>query len=452
MQSGDPPRDDRPDPIGRFGAAGWRWLASPVVLQAILALLLVATLLAGVLPQTTPQAGADEARWRLEARARWGRAFDVAEALGVHDVYDSLPYRLLLAALGITAAVRLVGLWAPRWSLPPRHGLSTRRINEPAQAEGDASLARALDAEGLRLVPLGAQDGLRYSAIADRPARRALAGLVYLGVVLLLTAGLMERRLGWEGPVVEVALGEEGALDPAAGLAARLDQIEVRGTPGPNRRLLADFSLWEDGSERDGVRVGPGRPAATGPYLVYLLGQGPAARVEAEGAGGERLPLTWIGGAVTAGDTVRVRFPAAEQEQVVALSGTDRLLEMVHYPSLAAEGIDGPVIHALLREGADGEVLAEGLVTEAGVLDGGDLRVRLTIEYYVRVRAEREPHLPVAALGALALLAGVLGQALWPPRRGWLVTEERADAAHHLLLGPGDGWAERVARATGERE
>mgnify|MGYP000948044071 CR=1 FL=1 len=172
MQSGDPPRDDRPDPIGRFGAAGWRWLASPVVLQAILALLLVATLLAGVLPQTTPQAGADEARWRLEARARWGRAFDVAEALGVHDVYDSLPYRLLLAALGITAAVRLVGLWAPRWSLPPRHGLSTRRINEPAQAEGDASLARALDAEGLRLVPLGAQDGLRYSAIADRPARR----------------------------------------------------------------------------------------------------------------------------------------------------------------------------------------------------------------------------------------------------------------------------------------
>jgi len=451
MQSGDLPHDARPGPRGRIGAEVWRWLASPHVLRAILALLLVAALLAGLLPQTT-QPGVDEARWRLEARARWGRAFDVAEALGLHDVYGAFPFRLLLAALGLVSLVRLAGLWAPRWSLPPRHGLVAQRLAPEQGVEGTGDPAGTTGVEGLRFVPLGEWDGLHYAAVVDSPSRRALAGCLYLGVLLLLAAGLVEQRLAWEGPIVEMALGEEGLLDPAAGLGARLDQLALRGASPANPHLLADLSLWAGGVAGDAVRVGPGRPARAGALILYLLGQGPAVRVEADGAGGERLPLRWLGGPAAPGDAVRVRFPAAEREQIVALAGTDRLLEMVYYPSLPAEGIEGPVIHALLRGGSAGEVLAEGLLTENGALDGGDVRVRLAFEYYVRVRAEREPHLPVALLGALALLAGAVGHALWPPRRGWLVTEERETDAHRLLLAPRGGWAERARPAAEERD
>ncbi len=457
MDSASPQPDHWPDRAGRLGAGAWRWLESPLVLRTILALLLALALLAGVFPQTEPQAGMDEARWRLEARARWGRAFDIAETIGALDVYDSAPFRLLLAALGLVSLVRLTSLWAPRWSLPPRRGLVARSA---ARSGGDDEARRpedAVRAEGLHLTPLGARDGLRFAAITDTPSRHALAGLLFLGVVLLLVAGFVGGRWSWEGASVALALGEETVLEPATDLRARLDLLEVRGSGAPTQRLVADLSLRQDGAGTDAAqttaRVSAGQPATVGGLRLYMVGQGPVVRVEAEAAGGERLRLTWLGGPATTAETVRVRFAAVEHEQIVALTGADRLLEMVYYSSLPGEGIDEPVVHAVLRDASGGEILAEEFLTSDGVLDDGRVQVRLAAEYFVRVRAEREPELPLAVLGGLALLAGGVGQALWPPRRGWLVTAEDGESARHLLLAPEREWAERLWRGlAGEHE
>ena len=185
-------------------------------------------------------------------------------------------------------------------------------------------------------------------ATAPSPTAARRAGrLVYLGVVLLL------RRAdgaapGLGGPPSSGGLGEENGPPRAS---PRGSSDRVRRTPGPNRRLLADFSLWEDGSERDSVRVGPERPAA-GPCLVYLLGQGPAARrrgrrrAAAAHVDRRRGPRATRCGAV----------PAAEQGSRGAIR--DGPVARDGPPSLA--GIAGRH-HALLREGRR-RVLA-GLVT-----------------------------------------------------------------------------------------
>ena len=103
------------------------------------------------------------------------------------------------------------------------------------------------------------------------------------------------------------------------------------------------------------------------------------------------------------------------------------IVRLVYYPSLAARGYAGPVVHVRAERGVDGLRLAEEFLTASGALAVGDVTLDIGFEYYVMMRAAREPHVPVAAAGAVLVLAGIVGLALWPERRAWVAVCGRGD-------------------------
>ena len=78
------------------------------------------------------------------------------------------------------------------------------------------------------------------------------------------------------------------------------------------------------------------------------------------------------------------------------------------------------------------------------------------------VRAAREPHLPIAALGATMVLLGMIGFVAWPDRRVWVAVRARegAETLCQFAVEPREasaGWlagveAVLVERACGRRD
>ena len=68
----------------------------------------------------------------------------------------------------------------------------------------------------------------------------------------------------------------------------------------------------------------------------------------------------------------------------------------------------------------------------------GDTVLDLVFEYYVNVRAETEPELPVVILGGLLALTGLVARAVWPPRRAFVALQSQ-DAATLCRLFVGRG-------------
>ena len=432
----------------------WRWLTSRQALRLALAVLLAGALAAGLLPQLGAPAHlspSEAVRWQSEARSRWGGLLSVTEPVGLDHVYVSAGYRLTVAFLGLLLLVRLLALWVPRWGLPPTDSVVWRAGAVTTSGDADDRLAAALRREALRQVPIGERAGVASVLIADASPLRYTAGLTYLGVLLLLTAAVAQSHPGWMGAPIDLALGERQTLAPHGTVTAQLEQITLLAEPdGVVRRFEAELALSSGDLPVATVHLGPGQPAVGAGLHLYYLGRGPAVRVEASRPDGAALALSRLGDAASAEGALRVRFPTAEQEQLVLLGQIDRIVQLVNY-SPSAVGRGYPVIRAQYREASSGRLLGELLLAEGGELRDDRAVVRLAPEYYVRVRAEREPDLPLAVIGAVTLLAGGLGGALWPPRRAWVVRHVSGDGARCKVVLPardaGPGWAVHLCDA-----
>ncbi len=399
-----------------LGIEVWRLLASRRVTIIALVLVLVAAIIG--LFSSAAQPAVD-----MASPALWA---------GSGPSFGSRWYTAVgLGALGGLSLVRLVQSWLAGWGPAAPRDAEVRLHEVPwAVEEAWREVSAILSTAGLRL-ERASRGGNAWLGCARRPGLWGrLAGAFYLGVLLILAAGPVARWWGWTGEPVELSLGDTHAFGPNGELMMRLGEIQVTpGHGGTITRLASTLATAGGGDHPIRLRVDTGRRARIAGLAMYQLGGGPAARVAAHREGSGILQLQLMAQDPAPRSVVRVRFSGRQQEHLLAVPQANMVVRLVHYPSLAARGIPGPVLHVRIERGIDGLSLAEEFLTEGRQVQVADVTLDIGLEYYVIMRAAREPHLPLAALGAAALLAGMFGLVAWPERCAWVAVQAREGAA-----------------------
>ena len=217
----------------RLLVLGWALLTSPRTLLATLGVLLVLACVGGLVPQadaTTDAGLVAQAAWLAQLESRSTVLYDVVQAIGLLHLFRSAAFRVLLAWVAALCLANLGAIGAHGgWTAPGRSVSWTARLG------GDIGLAWERVAAALRLAQLQlarpASVGRYQVAVSRRAgARGLLPGLVYVGVLCLLLAGVVRWRWGWRGADVTLLLGDTQRLDARTSLAARLDEVKL--TPG----------------------------------------------------------------------------------------------------------------------------------------------------------------------------------------------------------------------------
>ena len=364
----------------------------------------------------------------------------------VVDPSRSRAVRVLLAAVGVTATLRLLSLWVPGWAVPPRELDALRDENQAPQdsnghvsaplltLEGDILSAwrrvgRASALVGLDLKPLGDGDeGVRLGMAQRTGLTRWLPGLFYLGIILLLLAGIVRHHFGVTSPRWSLTLGETRPLPGDPSLALHLDQVAIAPAQGTFESLL---TLLRDGDDGDGpvaanlgqITLGPTKPNRVAGQRLYQIGYGPAARVTAQAADGRRLRIYHLVGAVPPTETFRVAFEGRQSEELLAIPEADLVLRLVYYASLPTQDL-GETVHLQILKGQSRALLAEAFMTGPDQLRASDVLITVAPEYYVVLQLQREPEAPLAIAGGLMAFLGMVALVLWPPRYLWVGIEE----------------------------
>jgi len=406
--------------VANLSTEVWRLAASRRLTIAVLTFALALALAGALAPMTLPpEARAEHARLETALSGGWPDGPTAGSRLaGVG-----------LAALGALCFVRLLQTWLVGWgAAAPRDAVS--RVHEMPGTVDEVwrACGAALSVAGLTLERSADRDGCRMGLARRGGLAGRLRGALYLGILLVLAAGVVGRMWGWSGEPIELVLGETGVLGPDGAPSARLEQLAV--TPlrgGVTEALSSTLAITADGAPAERVIVRTGRAAHAAGLSYYELAHGPAVRVAAHGDKGVALRLQSMSRDPAPRSVARFSFSGAQQEQLLAVPDANLIVRLVYYPSLAARGYAGPVVHVRAERGVDGLRLAEEFLTASGALAVGDVTLDIGFEYYVMMRAAREPHVPVAAAGAVLVLAGIVGLALWPERRAWVAVCGRGD-------------------------
>lgn len=431
-----------PRPLQRIAADLWAAAVSPYATLTLLGVCLGFALLCGLLPQADAETLADAAayqRWVQPIHARWGDLGEALGSLGLLRVVHTRVYALFLALSAGHCLLRLLCALFPAWEGVPPHAEVWRQRTAERPATTRARLKASLAREGCPLVTVAEDDGPWRARTRETTLSRLTPALVYAGLLLLLGAALVSARFGWASPTVDLALGESGLLDAGEKLVLRLDQLELYGDEGGGPgRFISHLTVIEGLAEVGTLRTTPRHRATYGGVAIYQLGYGPAVRVRAWDVTGRQVDVRELatGHEHRVG---RIRLSGWQREHMLAVPETGLVLRLVHYPGALDQGYlgdsgrgsagEGRRLHVQVLRGRDQAVMDEQFLTESGTLTAAGLQLAIDFEYYVRVRAEREPELPLAAVGGGCLLTGAVG-ALWVQRRDlWVVVAPEGEGS-----------------------
>jgi hypothetical protein len=423
-------------------ASLWRGFTSPYTLLAVTLVAFLGALLNGLWfhGATGESAGEIAAMARpgsLLAQTGW--LANLYASWRWSNILDSWLGRVLLAMVTLVVLWQLLHAWFPAWATPPARLTSTHWLTFPYSAtEAFRRLEQAFALGGRRLIRVrGARGRLVRSApnesqpsvilaVAERAGlARWVSGLFYLGVLLLVLSVLISHRWSWSSPRLDLALGETRPLGQGDSLALRLEKIEIFPGSGQGAPAIrSTLYLLQGARIEDEIILRQGRPQDYQGLRIYQVGLGPAARVTAKNASGEALAIQSLFGDTALQRSIRVRLSGQQQEQQLALPDADMVLRMVQYSSLPQQGYGGSVLHVQLLRGTDGQLLEEKFLTESGSLSSGGVSADIALEYFISVRAQREPELPLLVTAGALMVVGVVGLMLWPPQRAWLMVEE----------------------------
>lgn len=407
--------------VERASASVWRLALAPYAELVLLSALLLPVVLGGVLPQVPQAVAADPGQyqqWLGALRSRWGGAADVLSSLGLLNIFRARLFYAWLAIIAAAAGLRLLQLWAPAWGIPSSQMIGVAPLALPCSAEEAwARVSRALAQAGMRIARTTQTEDTRWAWAYRMGAARWVPGSFYLGLLVLLLGAWAGRQYDWSSQPLELGLGETKVVDRAKGLSVRLEEIAVvPRQDGALQRLDGVLSVLQGSKPVAVVRAGLDRPGRHQGLAFYELGYGPSARVEATDGQGQVLTLQRMVGDTSLKSIQQVLFSERRQEWLLAIPQADLIVRLVHYPSLPTQGIPRRVLHVQCHRGRDGQLLAEEFLADSGQVTTEGVSVRVAFEYYVVLRAEREPTLPLAAVGGALTVIGLVGLAFWPPR------------------------------------
>ncbi len=353
---------------------GWRFATSEVTLVVLLLGLAISLSLTTWLPQA-PRSESEHARWLSETQARFGPATSTLQALGLLTITHSVGFRLLLALLAGCLLVRSVEhadhLQRGQAIAEPPDAWREIPDHELPEVEADLRERR------YRLLPAGEDDLLQV----DRwPWADLLPLLAHVGGLLLLIGLLLMHLWGWQVGDLTLQPGDQIALSDADWLAWDADRNDLTHSAG---------------------------------IIVHIEQQGPGVEASAFDENDQALALQQVAGAET---VTQLALPLFE-DQYFAIPDNHLIVRLLP----EADDVDSPLRVQVYRS-PPGRLIEESIVKD---VDSRDLAIEnVTLQLvrmpYARVSATFNPGRWPAGIGLLMIIAGLIGHAIWPPRRFWL--------------------------------
>lgn len=391
---------ERPSPALRLLTrpldALWRASVAPSTAAVLLAAMILALALGLALPQAPWGVAVDGRslqRWLADLEVRYGAWIDLPARAGLLTLHSTPAWRLLWAALGLTALVATVD---------------------------------------------------RLLASRERPAAAIPWPLLaHAGLLLLLLGSLADERWGWEQERIMLGSGRAVALGPAA-LSASLERAD------PEAGLPVAVPLhWRQGPRQGEATLQAGRPLILGLSTLHLRRAGWAVRLRLADSSGQAALLDdpTVDGRPQPEATLR--FGQAGEACFVSVPSHDWVVRVTYQPA----ALGGSPFSLAVYQGLEAAPLAQARLAGSPELAVGEARLRWEVLPFAEVRAAWHPGLALWIGGWLLVCVGVgitlfsaagkrwavvlpplgLGGLIWLLAGGWSLAAGRPLAAAGLL-------------------
>jgi hypothetical protein len=355
----------------------WRFATSNEVLVALLLAIAASVTLTVWIPQR-PSSDVAYARWLSQTQARFGEANSTMRTLGLFSLMSSFGFRILLALLSGCVFLRLVE------DADRLHG--DQRIEEPSgkwRPIIDRQFGKLLD--DLRRRRYRVVDVSSFFQVDRWPWSGVLSLVTHLGALILLISLLLSHLFGWQ---VEGLILQRGGR---------------RSLPGHANWV----ALTEDGSEAH---------HSTG-VVAFIEESGPGVDVSATDGDGDMLELLLSSDAEPSTE-LKIALTGETYFAIPEVALIVRLMPQSEEPYSRAD--------AQIYNSPTGEVIAERVTDRGGYARFNVAGVTLAFDPapYARLIATHNPGRPLAGLGLVMLVTGLLGSLIWPERRFWLREQE----------------------------
>lgn len=407
----------------------WHFLSSMrvamVLMLCIAALGVVGSLViqapSGVL--NDPVAKAD---WLDGIRPRFGGWTNVMDTLQLFQIFNSLVFRILVAALTISLIAcsihRTPGMW--RTATKPRVDVGPAFFEHAPQHE--AIVARRSAAEMQTLVTgvlkahryrvLSTDDGVMH-IYGDRFRWLSFSGLIaHIAIVVLLAGAIIGGIWGYRDSNFTIAEGATREVAAEPGLSMKLvdftDSYDT--TTGAPIDYVSKVIVYKDGQEiaQHDLRVND--PYRYGGTTFYQASFGSAAVMTIKDAAGTELtaaqgiPFEWQ---VTAQERPLAIYSVPNSDQVLWIMGTTGGSD----PQVKPGQVEVQVYNSGESTAVDDKVIDQG--KEATV---GGMAITFNREsQYTRLNVAKDPGVTLVWLGALLLFGGFAIRFLFPHKRLW---------------------------------
>lgn len=406
----------------------WHLLTSMRVAMLIMLAIAVLGVLGSLLmqvPRDIVGLAQQEALWVDSVRPRYGGWTDILNALGLFNVFNSVLFRILAAALTISLIAcsihRIPGMIRtirnPRVDVGPgffEHAPQHEAVVVRRSAEDTRSvLESVLRARHYRTL---ADDDGTVHLYADRFRWAPFAGLAaHLSIVVIMAGAILGGMYGYRNP--EFMITEGQALSVAAEPGLSIELLDFTDKYDPATGAPIDYAstivVYKDGQEIDSHVVRVNDPYRYNGLTFYQAFFGPSVLVTVKNAEGDVLVQS-------AGVPLAYSASDGARYGILPIPNTPYNAEIQ-----ATTGGDDPFIKpgqvqfGIYTSGATS--FAEASVIDQGTpAQVGDLTVTFEREsQFTGLNVARDPGVPLIWIGSALLFVGFLIRFMVPHKRIW---------------------------------
>jgi cytochrome c biogenesis protein len=399
-------------------------------------LLVLAVIVASLLPQIPPQALSEPQAWLAVRGGVFAEGNGFLRALGLFDLYHTFWFRLILVLAGLALFVRAVdgaelALRARGRGDWPAGAVSARVVTSLPSEEALERIRGFLTSQGYRCRDLagGPSPGL---AASHRPASLWARPLVYAALLLAAMGLVVSSYWGWQGEVWRALPGEIQPVGHGHPYALRLDRFTLQlDEEGQLQDYYSQVSWLQDTVAVGQAEVGTGRPARFDGVIVYQLGYVPIVELRAWDDVG--IPLALEAGGQDLGGTVQLEVPfsTAQDRPLVFIPRQDRFLALSFDPMCESRR---PVLRVDLVDSGEAQSRRLGSVFGGGQLTAEDLRLEVRLSYVPLLRAVHRPAIELVPTGMALALLGLAVYWLLPSRLAWIGIESTGEDRRRVWI------------------
>jgi cytochrome c biogenesis protein len=406
----------------------WHFLSSMrvamVLMLAIAALGVVGSLVIQAPPGVVADPGA-KADWLDGIRPRFGGWTDVMNNLQLFEIFNSVLFRILVAALTISLIAcsihRIPGM--VRTATKPRVDVGPAFFEHAPQHEAIVARHSAADTQAAvqgvlkahRYRTLAMDDGVVH-IYADRYRWLSFSGLIaHLAIVAILAGAIIGGMFGYRDSNFTIAEGSTRAVGAETGLSMKLvdfaDAYDT--TTGAPIDYVSKVIVYKDGQEIDRHDLRVNDPYRYGGTTFYQSSFGSAAVMTFKDAAGkviasEGVPYEWQMGSDSHPLAI---YSVPDSDKVVWIVGTTGGSD----PRIKPGQVEVQVYKSGETTPIESKVIDQRTETTIGGLT-------MTFDregQYTRLNVARDPGVLLVWLGSLLLFGGFAIRFLLPHKRLW---------------------------------